>query len=113
MDAPITLHVRGTGGATFEMDVPQAGTHERERFVQRLELGELIALDDDGDPIDRLALVAELSPPEPDDVDADPFAGATVKELRAFAEEHGIALGDARSKAAILAVLHAADNDDD
>lgn len=113
MDAPNTLKVRGTGGATFDMDVPTPGTHEGERFLQRLALGELVALDADGDPIDRLALLAELSPPSRDEeageLDLDK---ATVKELRAFAEDHDIDLGEASKKAEILEVIRA-DNDDD
>lgn len=111
---PVTLHVRGSGGAEFEMDVPPEGTHERESFLQRLAAGDIVALDPDGDPIDRLALLAELAP---GDADLDGVGGldldkATVKELRAFAEDHDIDLGEVSKKAEILEVIRAADDDD-
>lgn len=112
---PVTLHVQGTGGLRFDMDVPEDG-HARERFIQRIASGDLIALDGDGFAIDRIALLAELDPEhtlEVDDQDDDDGLDAlTVKELRARAEERGIDLGDATKKADILEALRAGDNDE-
>lgn len=112
MDA-VTYTVQGTGGATFQMDVPPAGTHAHEAFVGRVASGDLVVLDDDGDPIDRVALAAELmSGSEDDGTAALDLDKATVKELRAFAEDHDIDLGEAHKKAEILEVIRAADADD-
>lgn len=106
----VTYTMLGTGGATFEMDVPPAGTHAHEAFVGRVASGELIALDSDGDPIDRLALLADLAPAEPDEAVGEfDLDKATVKELRAYAEDHDIDLGEAGKKAEILEVIRDAD----
>lgn len=100
-----TLHVQGAGGARFDMDVPEGG-HLLERFLQRIADGDLIALDEDDYPIDRIALLQELDP-DTDSVDAGErdLADMTVKELRALAAERDVDLGDASKKADIIAVL--------
>lgn len=118
----ITLHVRGSGGARFDVDVPAEGTHRRERLLEQLASGDLTALDDDGDTIDRVALVEELSPKpvvvEDVEVDGlDALGAMTTVQLRQFAEDHAIELGGARKKAELLEVIREAtadhDTDDD
>lgn len=113
MAATKTLRLRGTGGAEFTFDVPTAGTHEHERFLQRIENGDLIALDDDGDTIDRVALLAELTVADAPVHEVDALDAMSVKQLREFAAEHDIELGDAKTKAAIRDVLQAARDEDD
>lgn len=111
--APVTLHVQGTGGARFDMDVPEGG-HARERFLQRIELGDLVALDDDGYPIDRIALLEELDPDAAHvSVPSEDLAAMTVKELRALAAERGVTIDASMKKADLVELLTVDDEDDD
>lgn len=110
---PVTLHVQGTGGARFDMDVPQGG-HARERFLQRIELGDLVALDDDGYPIDRIALLAELDPESAHvAVPSGDLSAMTVKELRGLAAERGVEVDASMKKADLVEALSVDDEDDD
>lgn len=106
-----TVHIRGTGGARYVVDVPD-DVQGLERFVQRVLSGDITVLDGpdaDADIVDRVAFAASLMPSEDADgnaVEADPLAGMTVKQLRAFADANGIELGEASKKAEVLEVIH-------
>lgn len=113
--APRTLHVIGSGGAKFDVDVPEEG-HAVERFVQRILTGDIRAVGDDGADVDRNALVDELDPDyeyhsappgaRADD-EADPLADMSIAKLRKFAVEEHIDLGDAKKRDDILEVIRA------
>lgn len=99
------LKVRGAGGVVWDMDVPRDGTHERERFVERIANGDLTVLDEDDVPIERNAVIAELEGTDVEEL-VDELEGMTVKVLRARSVDLGIDPGK-RNKAEIIAAIRA------
>lgn len=81
---------RGSGGAVFEMDVPEEGSEARRLFDQQIDKGDLV-------PVDS----------EPAD---DGLGSLKVDDLKALAADEGIDLGDATKKADIIEVIEAARN---
>ena len=130
----LTVTVKGSGGAIWDMDVPAEGTMARERYDAQVASGELtfVAIAD----VDETPAPAPSSetpdpassgtatnpdPPAPDaDPPADPPAEVldldakttTIKMLEAYAEAHvpPIDLGKATKKADIVAIIRAAES---
>lgn len=108
------LRIQGTGGVIWDMDVPREGTHERERFIERILNGDLLVLDDDGVPIERNTVVAELGGDVPVIDDVDALDRMTVKQLKARADVLKIDLGtDRRNKAELIALIRAYEDEHD
>lgn len=91
------LLVRGGGGVVFPMDVPPAGSRQRKLFDEHRAKGWLTILE--GVIPDEPSAEPAGDPPS-DDVEA-----MKVAELKAFADEHSIDLGDATKKADIIAAI--------
>lgn len=114
MAETLTFKVRGGGGAVFDLEVPPAGSQQLERFIERVNSGELTMLDSDGDPMDRHVVLAEIEGTVAVD-EAKPFAmhDMTKAQLVAYAAEHDVDLGTAKTKDQILEALRAHEDDDD
>jgi len=105
------------GGDILELDIPDSG-FAAERFQEQLSKGDIQPIDPDSceqvvTATDRVAVpgggfetvettrwVRKAVESEPEG--GDPFAGLNVKALRALAEERGIDLDTAKSRAAIV-----------
>lgn len=84
-----TVFVRGTGGAIFEMDVPESG-HARERFDQAIEKGDLLVLPHaewETRPDGSRHLVVPTEPDAP--AQAEPVEKWKKDDLAAWLTDHG------------------------
>lgn len=78
-----TLHVRGTGGAEFDADVPAEGL-ALELFLGQITRGDLTVLNDEGDPLTSDELADVLSAPSA----AEPATGEKSGEADSAASSY-------------------------
>lgn len=126
----VTGHFLTSGGSVILMDIPAEGSPARERFDQSLEKGDLKPVDEnaveevvvavdrvrgiDGGVEEVKTTKFQLIGPEPgDESDAgDGLDALTRAELRTRADDLVIDIGDAKTKAEIIAVIRAAEADE-
>lgn len=92
------VYIRGEGGTVFKLDLPL-----HETIVEKLDKGLVHLVDKDGKLVDDKS--AGWSKSAPADKPIDDMTGV---ELKAYAAEHEIDLGEAKLKADVLEVVQKA-----